>query len=105
MPEVELPLVLPIPEVELPLVEPEVEPMLPEVELPLVLPIVVLPPVLPVVVWAWAVLAARPRPSKKAAARSGVKRLFFMRLKRKNKVGEKMVIVLARQEYRLLSWW
>ena len=79
LPEVELPEVPMLPDVELPEV-----PMLPEVLTPLVveLPAVELPvePVVePVVVWAWAVVASRPRPSRKAAVRSGRKICVFMK--------------------------
>jgi signal-induced proliferation-associated 1 like protein 3 len=101
LPEVILPLVLPEvepivePEVE-PIVEPEVEPIvplrLPEVVLlPAVLPdvvpiVVVLPLVEPEVVpvWAKAVPEIRPKPSAKAAARSGRKICFFINRKRKS---------------------
>ena len=84
LPDVELPEVPMLLEVELPEV-----PMLPEVELPDVLtplvvelPAVELPvePVVePVVVWACAVVASRPRPSRKAAVRSGRKICVFMK--------------------------
>ena len=82
--EVELPDVPMLPDVELPEV-----PMLPEVEPPVVLtplvvelPAVELPvePVVePVVVWACAVVASRPRLSRKAAVRSGRKIWVFMK--------------------------
>lgn len=70
LPEVELPELFMVPDVELPEVEPEV--VEPEVE-PLVLPAE------PGVVCACAVLASKPKLSKIAAVRSGIKMCFFMR--------------------------
>jgi len=109
-PEVMLPLVLP--EVE-PMVEPDVVPIEPEVEpivepavvpvvvLPEVVPIVVLPEVVPivvlplvepavvpVVVWAKAVFEISPRPSTKAAARSG-QEICLSILREKKKSGKR----------------
>ena len=83
-PEVE-PLVEPIEPEVLPLVEPEVLPIEPEVEplvepdvLPAVVPPVVEPAVVPVVVWAKAALVVSPKPSRKAAVRSGEETCFFI---------------------------
>ena len=75
LPEVELPEVPMLPEVELPEV-----PMLPEVLMPLVVELPAVEPVVePVVVWACAVVASKPRPSRKAAARSGSKICVFIK--------------------------
>jgi hypothetical protein len=85
-------------------IEPEVEPIEPDVEpdvepieplvLPEVLPLVeplVLPPL---VVCAWAVVVARPRPSRKAAARSDWEMCLFICcvLKRVKKIKEYVTI-------------
>ncbi|GAA4496327.1 hypothetical protein GCM10023172_09460 [Hymenobacter ginsengisoli] len=84
-PEVVLPLVIEPEVLMLPLVlpiVPDVVPLVPMVPvpevLPLVVPMVVEPEVLPPVVCAWAVVVARPRPSRTAAARSGAANCVFI---------------------------
>jgi hypothetical protein len=88
-PEVEpLPLVEPMePLVEEPgvlPVEPAVEPLVEPEVLPTVVPPVVEPAVVPVVVWAKAALVVSPKPSRKAAARSGKETCFFIDTERES---------------------
>jgi len=71
-----VPLPLVVPEVVVPLVVPEV--------VPIVAPPVVEPAVVPVVVWAKAALVVSPKPSRKAAVRSGKKTCFFIDTERES---------------------